>query len=150
MVNTAYYVGRSFNCGKNIHVLIGEVEALARQNGNNFGSDSYGKLIHSPLLQFFLTPIYNTLHALEGEKDNSSEEEQISPLDKVQLRNNEDILKAAIEIGPGSFFHTVMYYQTVESFLFRRMDCALESTNLYYERFLVSIHVHIIHSFQYS
>ena len=64
--------------------------------------------------------------------------EQIFPYDKVRLRNNEDILSASLESGQLSWFHSVVYYQTVKSIVFRDMECALNCVNLYYEHILVS------------
>ena len=138
MGNSIYYVTRSLDCGKNVHVLAREVDALACQNGNHFGTDSSGKLIYSPHLQFFILPLHNILREFEGEKDPSSEEEQIFPFDKVRLRNNEDILSASLESGKLSWFHSVVYYQTMKSIVFRDMECALKCVNLYYEHILVS------------
>ena len=143
MVNTIIYIARSFNCGKNISVLTGEVETLARQHGNHFGNDASSDTpVYSPLLQFYLTPLYNTLRDLEGghAQDFSppKEEEASFPLDKVRLVNNADILKATAKAEQAAAFHTILSYETAKAFIFRDMDNALKFTDMYLEHFWVS------------
>jgi len=143
MVNTIYYISRSFNCGKNIRVLTTEVEALARQHRNNFGNDASSDTpVYSPLLQFYLTPLYNVLRVLKGENNDqspSSEEEETSfPLDRVKLVNNDDILKVTQKTDQLACFHTILSYETASAFMFRDMDNAQRCTDLYHEKFVVS------------
>jgi len=138
MINSIYYVARSFNCGKSIPVLLGEIEALARQHGNRFGIDSSSDTpVYSPLLQFFLTPAYNTLRIL-GDTNTQDEEELSFPLDKMSFVTNEEILKCTIETEQHACLHTVLSYQTTKAFIQRDMDNALEFANIYYELFHVS------------
>ena len=144
MVNTYYYVARSFNCGKHLGVLKGEVEALARQHGNHFGTVASSKLpVYNPMLQFYLTPIYNTLLSLGGYEhhveESETEEGVISfPFDKVSLVNNEDILKCTLEAEKYPPLFTVLTCLTIEAFMMRDMSSALRSTDIYCELFLVS------------
>mmetsp|Transcript_20431 Transcript_20431/g.44255 ORF Transcript_20431/g.44255 Transcript_20431/m.44255 type:complete len:1572 (-) Transcript_20431:548-5263(-) len=140
MVNTIYYSARSFNCGKNIRVLTTEVEALARQHRNNFGSDASSDTpVYSPLLQFYLTPLYNVLRVLAGENDDqspTSEEEETSfPLDRVKLVNNDDILKVAVKTDQLACFHTILSYETAKAFMCRDMEKARKCTDLYFDKF---------------
>jgi len=136
MINTIYYIGRSFKTGKTISVLTGEVEALARQHGNHFGNDSSTDTpVYSPLLQFYLTPLYNILRELKGDEDNLEEEEPSFPLNKVKFVNNDDIVKAALE-RDRACFHTIISYQTFKAFVCRDMESALKFTDLYFEHFL--------------
>ena len=134
IVNISFYIGRSFNCGKNIRVLTGEVEALARQHGNHFGNDASS----GPLLQFFLTPMYNVLHDMEGGIDLPKEKEPTFPLDKVRFVNNGDIMKVALEAEQFSFFHITLSYETIKVFMLRDMDNALKYADMYHDHFLVS------------
>ena len=101
MANTMIYIARSFSCGKNIIVLTGEVEVLARQHGNHFGNDaSLDTPVYSTLLQFYLTPLYNALRELErgDTKDPPPEGEKASfLLDKVRLAKNDDVLKLTLK-----------------------------------------------------
>ena len=137
-INITFYVSRSFFSGKNIRVLIGEVEALARQQGNHFGNaTSSGKLVYSPLLQFYLTPAYNTLRDLQGTTDTPGKEVSF-PLEKVMFSKNDDIIDAAILEKQHGPLHLVLAYQAAKSFMLRDMDNALKYTNLYMEHFEVS------------
>mmetsp|Transcript_11470 Transcript_11470/g.24449 ORF Transcript_11470/g.24449 Transcript_11470/m.24449 type:complete len:1640 (+) Transcript_11470:109-5028(+) len=150
MVNTIYYIARSFNCAKSISLLAGEVEALARQYTGNFGNDT---LEYSPLIQFYMTPLYNALLRLSGgdRKGRKTEGETLSPLDKVQLLNNDEIMEVTINTKQLGCFHTVLSYQTTTAFLFRDMEIALKFTNLYFEHFmskaLSSLYTPIYHIF---
>ena len=134
-------MGRSFFSGKNIRVLIGEVEALARQHGNLFcnisSSDSSDKPVCNPLIQLHLTMAYNTLHDLEGATD-TPEEEVSSPLEKVIFLSNDDIIKDTIETERYGVLQAVLSYQAIKTFMLRDMDSALQYTNLYIEHFVVS------------
>jgi len=141
MVNTIFYVARSYNGGKNVRTLLGEVEALARQHGNHFGSDgSSDKPVFSPLLQFYLTPLYNILRELEGERDlpDEEEEERSFPLHKLRFTNNDDILKAARESRLFGCVHNILSYQMSKSLILRDMVSALKFSDMYYEIFVVS------------
>ena len=134
--NIAYYVARSFNSGKNIRVLTGEVEALASQHGNHFGSDgASGAPIYSPLLQFYLTPLYNVLREYEGDEGLAPQHISSFPLDKVQFVQNDDIMKAATEMGQNSCIHVILTYQTTRAFMFRDMDKALKHTDRFCDLF---------------
>ena len=138
MINTVYYIPRSFITGQSISVLTGEVGALARQHGNHFGNDASSDTpVYSPLLQFYLTPLYNILRELKGDEDFPEEEEPLFSLDKVKFVNNDDIMKAALERDKACF-HYIISIRTVEAFACRDMESALEITNLYFEHFLVS------------
>ena len=134
-------MGRSFFSGKNIRVLIGEVEALARQHGNlfcnAFSSDSSDKPVYSPLIQLNLTMAHNTLHDLQGATD-TPEEEVSSPLEKIIFSNNDDIIKATIKTKRYGALQAVLSYQAIKSFMLRDMDSALQYTNTYIEHFVVS------------
>lgn len=143
MVNTVYYVARSFNCGKKIRVLAGEVEALARQHGNNFGltgldvsCTSSDKPVCSPLMQYYLTPLYNTLCDLEGGKHDGQDRPFF--LDKVQFVNNADILNASLKMEELACMHTILSYETASAFMFRDMDNALRFTNMFSTYFLIN------------
>ena len=134
-VNTVYYVSRSFFSGKNIQVLIGEVQALARQHGNNFGSTSSDKLVVSPLLQYNLSPAYNTLCALEGENTSTVEEASLSssPLDMF-TSNTDEIMQTTLDDNRLGAFPIILAYQALKAFMLRDMDSALKYTNIYMEK----------------
>merc|ERR1712085_212717 len=131
MVNTIYYLARSFNCGKNTGVLAGEVGALARQHENHFGLTSMDASCTSPD-----KPLYNPLCALEGREDD--DEDFPFFLDKVQFANNEDILNAALKMEQLACTHTILSYETARAFVSRDMDDALRFTNLYFTHFLTN------------
>lgn len=137
--NTIYYISRSFTSGKHIRVLTEEIEALARQHENLFGNDaSSDSPARSPLLQFYLAPLYNALHDFEGDRCSHTMQAPSFPLDKVRVVDNYDLLKLALAQEQFACFHTVLSYQTAKEFIFRNMDNALECADLYREHFLVS------------
>lgn len=144
MYNTIYYIARSYNSGKKINILLREVEALAQQHGNHFGSDtSSGNPVYSPFLQFYLTPLYNTLLYFEGEKDTTEgDEKDVFPWGQLKIVDNDDIMKAALNSSQLSSFHTSLSYQTAQAFISRDMSKALKLTDLYFEHFVVSIAFH--------
>ena len=155
MVNTIYYVARSFNSGKNIRVLSREVEALARQHGNHFeltcidvSQTSSDKPAYSPLLQYYLTPLYNTLYDLEGGEDDDHKPPFF--LDKIQFAKNEDILNATLKTEQLASMHGILSYEIMKAFMFRDMDNALRFTNIAYKYFLVSDLVHVLGQFWLS
>jgi len=136
--NIIYYIRRSFNSGKSLSVLTEEVETLARQQGNNYCFEpSAGKTIYGPLLQFFLTPMYNVLRELQGGEDLYEEEEPSFPLDKVKFVNNDEIMEAALEKDLASF-HGTISIQIPQAFICRDMESALRLTDLYCEHFLLA------------
>ena len=142
VINTGYYTVRSFNCGKNINTLLGECAALA----NQFSLDS-PIYIYVPLLQFLLTPLYNILCDLEGNRDCTEVQRASFPLEKVKLLELDEIAQLALEIKQLSCFHNILTYQTTKAFLFRDMVNALRYTDMYVKRFLVRRSSHV--SFAY-
>jgi hypothetical protein len=139
MTNIIFYLVRSFKSGKNIRVLTDEVEALARQHGNHFGYDASADApVYTPLLQFYLTPLYNTLNELGGDENRPKKEEPSFPLDKVRFANNCDILKFAMKSNQITGMKTIIAYETAKEFISRNMDSALACANLYTEHFMVS------------
>lgn len=117
-------------------MLIGELEALARQHGNHFGNTSSNKPVFHPLLQFYLTPLYMALRKLEG---GTSNDEVSFPLEKVVCSNNVDIMKMAIDKKQDGALHIILACQAIVSFMMRDMVGALTFTNLYVEHFVVRL-----------
>ena len=141
MSSTMYYVSRSFSSGKHIRVLTEEIEALARQHENLFGnSTSSDSPIRSPLLQFYLAPLYNALRDFENDNRHKIQE-PLFPSVKVRSVDNYGLLKFALDQEQFACFHTVLSYQTAKEFIFRNMDSALKCADLYLDHFLVSSHV---------
>jgi len=135
MNTTALYIMRSFNSGNTISVLSGELEGLARQHGNHFGDYASSDAPEcSPIVHFFLTPLYIILRELKG--DEPEEEKPSFPFDKFRFLKVGDILKAALEGDRVTVFHNVLFYQTLAAFLRRDMENALKSTDTYCEHFL--------------
>lgn len=136
-----YYVSRSFSSGKHIRVLTEEIEALARQHENLFGnSTSSDSPVRSPLLQFYLAPLYNALRDFENDNRHKIQEPMF-PSDKVRFVDNYDLLKVPLDQEQFAFFHAVLSYQTAKEFILRKMDSALKCADLYLDHFLVSSHV---------
>ena len=127
--NIVYYVSRSFMSGKKVNVLRREIEALARQLGNNFGNDTTSGL----------TAMYNTLRHFEGQKEATEENDENSfPWDKVKLVDNDAIMKNCLEIRNFACFRSILMIQVADAFISRDMDRALQYTDLYFKHFAVS------------
>lgn len=137
--NTNYYISRSFSSGKHIRVLSEEIEALARQHENIFVNgtslDSPGR---SPLLQFYLAPLYNTLQDFEDDNRIHKIPKPSFHLDATRVSDNYDLLKLALEQKKFACVHTILSYQTAKEFMFRNMDSAIKCADLYRDHFLVS------------
>lgn len=117
-------------------MLTDEVEALARQHGNHFGNDaSPDASVYTPLLQFVLTPLYNTLNELGGDENRSKKEEPSFPFNKVRFVNNVDILKYAMESKQNTYFKTILFQETSINFMSRNMDSALACADMYIDYF---------------
>lgn len=138
LASTVYYIARSFISGKDIELLLTEVETLARQHSNHFGNDSSGKTVYNPLLQFYLAPIYNVLSEFRKAADLPSKRETHFPWDKVDLVENDQILKLAIEANQPASVHGILTYQTAKSLFCRDMESALKYTNMFSDHFMVS------------
>ena len=138
--NIAYYNVRSFISGKKVNVLRREIEALARQLGNHFGNDTTsGDPVYNPILQFFLTVMYNTLRHFEGQKEATKENDENSfPWDKVKLVDNDAIMNNCLEIRNFACFRSILMIQVADAFISRDMDRALQYTDLYFKHFAVS------------
>ncbi len=135
--NTIFYLLRSFKSGKHIKVLTDEVIALARQHGHHFGNDAEAS-VYTPLLQFYLTPLYNTLNELRGDENRPPKDERSSPLDKVLLLNNDEIMKFAIESKQITCIRTILAYEIAKEFISRNMDSALALADIHKDLFKVS------------
>lgn len=102
--------------------------------------------MYNPILQFFLTPLYNLLRYFKGDAYSAKDEDDAFPWDKVKLVDTDAIMKYALGIEQFGTFHTILTYQTAKAFMSRDMDNALEFTNLYFEHFAVSVTVHLTYS----
>ena len=120
-------------------MLTDEVEALACQHGHHYGNDeSSDAPVYTPLLQFYLTPLYNILNELGGDENRPKKEEPSFPLDKVWFPNNDDIMKFAMESNQTTCMKTILGYETAKEFISRNMESALACADLYREHFMVS------------
>ena len=129
MYNIIFYNVRSFISGKKVNVLRREIEALARQLGNNFGNDTTSGL----------TAMYNTLRHFEGQKEATEENDENSfPWDKVKLVDNDAIMKYALDTRNFACFRNILMIQVADAFISRDMDRALQYTDLYFKHFAVS------------
>lgn len=140
IISTVYYLQRAFlDSGKNIRILIGEVEALARRHGNNFlgDSSSTGKDVYKPLLQFSITSLHNTLRDLEA--SSLEDDAFIAVFDKVCSLTNDEMMSVAIEKRQLSCLYLVLAYQIIKAFVLRDMDNALKYANMFVEHFMVSV-----------
>lgn len=131
-----FYLMRSFGSGKNIRVLIGEVDICLRLAGSHFGCDSSFKTpAYNLFLRFFFTPLYNVLHDFEG---NDLVRDATLPSNPFHSTKNEEALKAAIELKRFNFILIILSSETPYYFLFRNMELALKYSNMYFELFIVS------------
>ncbi len=131
-----YYLMRSLGSGKNVRVLMGEVDICLRLAGSHFGCDSSFKTpSYNLFLRFFFTPLYNVLHKFEG--SDLTQDSSLSS-DQVQTMNNKEILMAAIELKRYNFILAILGAQISCEFLFRNMEAALQYSDMYFEFFIVS------------
>lgn len=131
-----FYLMRSFGSGKNIRVLIGEVDICVRLAGSHFGCDSSFKTpTFNLFLRFFFTPLYNVLNDFEG---NDNDHDASLPSNPTRAMKNEEALNAAIEMKRFNFILIILSAETPYYFLFRNMELALKYSNMYFEFFIVS------------
>ena len=119
-------------------MLTDEVEALAHQHSHHYNNESLDSPVYTPLLQFYLTPLYNILNELGGDENRPKKEEPSFPLDKVWFPNNDNIMKFAMESNQTTCMKTILGYETAKEFISRNMDSALACADLYREHFMVS------------
>ena len=140
LTSSMYYLLRGLSSGKNIKVLIDEVNICVRQLGNNFGNDSSFKTPSYTLFEnFFFTPLNNVLYEFEGDDLTSKSQVTSFSLSQAQIVNNHGILQAAIGLERFNFILTLLSVQLPCEFLFRNMNRALEYSNMYFEYFMVSL-----------
>ena len=120
-------------------MLTDEVKALARHYGHHLGNDASSEAhVSTRLLQFYLTPLYNTLNELGGDENRPQKNEQSFPLDKVRLVQNDDIMKVAIELKQNTALRTILQYETAKKFISRNMDSALAFADMKNDHPMVS------------
>ena len=131
-----YYLIRSFGSGKNIRVLIGEVDISLKMAGSHFGNDSSFKTpSYNIYRRFFFAPLYRILFEFEGD---TLARETLFPVDLVQPINNHDTLVAAIELKRYNVVMAILIMQAPCALLSRNMDMALTYSNMYSEHIMVS------------
>jgi hypothetical protein len=138
--NSVYYFLKSFGGGKHIRLLIDEVFICVRQFGNHLGNDSSFKTpTYKLFLQFFFAPLYNVLHGFEENNELYPKSQvKLYPFDHVQLLDNYNVLKTAMDLERFNFVLLVLTVQTPFEFISRNMDRALKCSNMYFEYFVVS------------
>lgn len=140
--NIVFYLFRSFNSGKHINVLSDEVKALALHYGHNLANEASSEAhVSTRILQFYLTPLYNTLNDLGGNELCPQKDKQTFPLDKVRLMHNDDIMKVAVETKQVSALRSILSYKIAKEFISRNMDSALAFADMKKDHPMVSSNV---------
>eukprot|EP00804_Cyclotella_cryptica_P015426 CCRYP_008072-RE/>CCRYP_008072-RE protein AED:0.22 eAED:0.22 QI:0/0.83/0.85/1/0.83/0.71/7/53/1353 len=104
--NAKMYVLRSFHCGKNINLLLHEIEVLS-QKCSQHDQLSYAEI--------YLTPIYNVLRGLKG-----LNEQALPPL--LQFISNDELKGRTMKEADQLCYRIQLSVEIVHSFILRNIE----------------------------